>query len=413
MKLVANSSQRLPAHTIDARLLLVIGLALIAPTVIKYYWPVGSLLDVTGHPLGRDFINVWIGPQLAYADRMSTLFDLRAYHDALGELYGTPLPFHNWGYPLFVLPVYWLFAQMPYLAALASWTLLFLASFTFVAASAVPPERRWLVVLLVVLAPASIINAVGGQNGFLSATLLLGSILLLDRRPIVAGALIGLLAFKPHLGLCLPFVLIALGAWRTFFAAVITVVALLAMSVLAFGIEPWLDYVRVVGPYQTSLLVRFEGFFTCMMVSVTSGARAVGIPYTVALSIQLVVSAGVLITTVLMVRRCRDARSRAILIAAATPLITPYAFNYDLTALSAAIAWLVVERARLPDGGRLVLLTAWLVPALVMVPGFSTLGLAPLILIAAFVTIVKHVSRTATKADDAEKLPTPKQPAPA
>lgn len=405
MKPIANTSDRATARAIDARLLVVIGLALIAPTLIKYYSPVNTLLDVTGHPLGRDFINVWVGPQLAYAERMSTLFDLRAYHDALGELYGTPLPFHNWGYPLFVLPVYWLFAQMPYLAAFASWTFLFLASFTYVAASAAPSGRRWLVAILVVFAPASIINMVGGQNGFLSATLLLGCMLLLDRRPILAGVLIGLLAFKPHLGLCLPFVLIALGAWRTFFAAAITVVALLAMSVLAFGIEPWLEYVSVVGPYQTSLLVRFEGFFTLMMVSVTSGARAVGMPYSVALAMQLVVSAGVLVTTVLMVRRCRNARSRAMLIAAATPLITPYAFNYDLTALSAAIAWLIAERTSMLDRDRLVFLVAWLVPALVMMPVISSLGLAPLILIAAFVTIVKHVSQSAAQSERAETQP--------
>lgn len=62
-----------------------------------------------------------------------------------------------------------------------------------------PIERsRWLVVtILIALSPASIINTIGGQNGFLTAALLLGSLLLLDRRPFVVGILIGPLIFKP------------------------------------------------------------------------------------------------------------------------------------------------------------------------------------------------------------------------
>src|SRR5207237_7780874 len=79
-------------------------------------------LDVAGYQIGRDFINVWSGPQLAFGGKLATLFDLRAYHAAIGELFGQPLRFHNWGYPLFTLPAFWPLAQLPYFAALAVWT---------------------------------------------------------------------------------------------------------------------------------------------------------------------------------------------------------------------------------------------------------------------------------------------------
>ena len=42
-----------------------------------------------------------MGPQVAFGDGFATLFDLNAYHTALGTVFGHPLPFHNWGYPLF------------------------------------------------------------------------------------------------------------------------------------------------------------------------------------------------------------------------------------------------------------------------------------------------------------------------
>ena len=78
--------------------------------------------------------------------------------------------------------------------------------------------------------PACPINAIGGQNGFLSAALFLGGVLNIDRRPILSGVLIGLLTFKPHLGVVLPFALVALGAWRVIASAAVTALALFAAA---------------------------------------------------------------------------------------------------------------------------------------------------------------------------------------
>jgi hypothetical protein len=48
--------------------------------------------------------------------------------------------------------------------------------------------------------PAVFVNIGHGQNGFLTAALLGSALLSLDRRPWLAGALIGLLAYKPQFG---------------------------------------------------------------------------------------------------------------------------------------------------------------------------------------------------------------------
>ena len=58
----------------DRLLLLVASLALMVP-VLRFYWPAGEGLDVVGYPLGRDFINVWSGPQVAFGDKVSALCD--------------------------------------------------------------------------------------------------------------------------------------------------------------------------------------------------------------------------------------------------------------------------------------------------------------------------------------------------
>ncbi len=67
--------------------------------------------------------------------------------------------------------------------------------------------------------------------------MLLGSLVLVPQRPILAGVLAGLLTIKPHLGLILPFCFIAGGHWRTFVSASITVIVLVLVTGIGFGFE--------------------------------------------------------------------------------------------------------------------------------------------------------------------------------
>jgi hypothetical protein len=362
----------------DRLLLLVASLALMVP-VLRFYWPAGEGLDVIGYPLGRDFINVWSGPQVAFGDKVSALFDLRGYHEAIGRLFGTPLPFHNWGYPLFTLPAFWPLAQLPYFWALTVWTVGLFAIFAAIVLGEVEPERRRQALLLLVFTPACLINMIGGQNGFLSAVLFLGGVLNIDRRPILAGALIGLLTFKPHLGIVLPFALVALGAWRVIASAAVTALALVAASTAIFGVDAWRDYFAVVGPYQTLLLQNFEGFYTNMMVSVLASARKMGVPYSLALGVQVTVSLCVIAVAMWAVRRIADPCARAFLLVSATLLATPYAFNYDMTALGAVLVWVMVGRLphRAEAGPAYIL--AWLAPPATMMLALFESNLGPLI----------------------------------
>jgi hypothetical protein len=51
-------------------------LLLFFPLFYQIYWPAADGLDVTGQQIGRDFINVWAAPQLAFEGRLGTLFDM-------------------------------------------------------------------------------------------------------------------------------------------------------------------------------------------------------------------------------------------------------------------------------------------------------------------------------------------------
>ena len=61
--------------------------------------------------------------------------------------------------------------------------------------------------------PAALWNITAGQNGFLTAALIGGTLGLLERRPALAGICLGLLTYKPQFGLLFPLVLIADRRW--------------------------------------------------------------------------------------------------------------------------------------------------------------------------------------------------------
>ena len=123
------------------------------------------------------------------------------------------MPFYGWHYPPFFFAIALAVAALPYalgLVALAGRELCRLSR----GASARSCRARE--TLLVAAAfPAVLVNIGHGQNGFLTAALLGGALLLLDRRPWLAGVLIGLLAYKPQFGVLIPIALLAGRRWST------------------------------------------------------------------------------------------------------------------------------------------------------------------------------------------------------
>jgi Glycosyltransferase family 87 len=392
----SRASRRPFGQLADPRLLWpLLAVVMIAPWVWTFYWPAGGGLDVAAHQIGRDFINLWAGPQLAFSGNIAVLFDVEGYRVAIGDLFGQKLPRHFWSYPLHTLPMAWPLAQLPYFVAL---TIFMTGSFAALAAVTLSPVERAVrpgALLLLFFAPACLINTIGGQNGFLTAALFLGGVLSIDRRPVLAGILFGLLSFKPQLGLVLPFALVALGAWRVIAGAAVTTAALLALSVALFGLEPWHQYVLVSGALHVRFLEGFAGFYTTMMVSGVAGARAFGVSFPAALALQVALAAAVLVATCWAVRATADPCRRAFVLASAAILVTPHAFNYDLTALAAVVVWHLAGplwRERNWAESSLLFL-GWSVPILTMYLNLHGLGLAPVILSGVFALSVYKVAR--------------------
>src|SRR5476651_1874015 len=205
-----------------------IALALLAAAVIGAGFLIATSEgrnDHFGRPLGTDFSNVYAAGTYVLDGKPTAPFDPARQYAREQAIFGAATPFYGWHYPPFFLGAAALLALMPYWLALMLWQGATLA-FYLLAARGILGARDNLWLLLALAFPAVFINLGQAHNGFLTAALIGAALTQLDRRPIIAGILIGCLAYKPQFGLLIPLVLAASGRWRVFAAAAATVALL-------------------------------------------------------------------------------------------------------------------------------------------------------------------------------------------
>jgi alpha-1,2-mannosyltransferase len=323
--------------------------------------------DPIGYVVGRDFANTWLGGRLALTGDPGAHFGFLAYNTALKEVFGPNYPTHIWSYPPHVLLLTWPLALMPYLTAYLVYTVLGLTLYLVVVSDG---ERRADHLLLLTLAPATIVNIWCGQVGFLVAALLAGGLLQLDRRPTLAGVLFGLLTIKPQLGLWIPLMLVLTGRWRTIAAAIVTIMVLCAATTLAFGPEIWGAYVNDAMPVQSGFLLRPVEHWMVHVPTAFMTVRIAGLPLADAIMAQALLSAAAIAGVVWTFWRRRDPLLSNALFITATFAVTPYAFNYDMVVLG-FVAITLIKR---PDNEPLdhwLLLAVWTVPLLTVPLGMA------------------------------------------
>jgi hypothetical protein len=385
-------SRPAPGEASPVHLFLVIATLVAALLVAFDDW---RLLFAGGHhwPLARDFVIFWVASDAIWRGDLVTVFDPWRFSALLSEFFG-PQVFTPFPYPplavWFVAPL----AALPLTVAWPTWLVITFAGFVASLRRCFADGWQW--VLMLASAPASLVNIASGQNGFLSAGLLAGGFLLMERRPIVAGVLIGLLTFKPQLGILLPAVFLAGGHYRAFASATVTTLLLFACSIVLLGWAPWSLYLDSGVGMQWRLLGEGIGAFTFMVPSFFMAARLLELPLWLSYMVQAVVAAAMLVTCCWAIRRPAPLRWRIALIMIGVLLVPPYVFNYDMTILLAAqvIAW--PGYRNMTGFDRAVFAMAWLVPALVMEVGIARLPIAPLILLAQFLLLLRWVSSPAS-----------------
>jgi hypothetical protein len=188
--------------------------------------------------------------------------------------------------------------------------------------------------------PAVFLNLTHGHNGFLSVALLGGGLAMLDRRPLLAGALFGLAVYKPQFGLFLPLALAMDGRWRTIVAAGVTVLALTAITTGIFGVEIWKAFIANMD-FTRSVVLEAGGTGFYKIQSIFAAVRLWGGSVALAYWVQGIATVGVGVAVAALWRSAADLRLKAAGLLTACLLATPYCLDYDLMLLAPAMAFLV------------------------------------------------------------------------
>jgi len=296
------------------------------------------LLDGDGQPIANDFVNVWAAGRLALDGNPVAAYDWTLHKAAEVGAVGHDFPnYYGWHYPPPFLFVAAALATLPYLVAALVWLIVTLAAYAATLGGILGNRAG---ALLALGFPAAIWNVTAGQNGFLTATLIGGTLGLLERHPALAGLCLGLLSYKPQFGLLFPIVLIVDRRWLTIVVAALTVGALVMASWLAFGSASWEAFVhwmpitgRVVLGEGAADWSRLQSLFGLM--------RAHGAGEMLAWTVQTVSALAVVAGIVALWRSPASYEIKAAALAAGALLATPYIYMYDLVVLAVAVAFLL------------------------------------------------------------------------
>jgi alpha-1,2-mannosyltransferase len=332
------TSRRLRAHG------LILGTALWS----VYVWTIGTpgLLDRYGNLKGTDFLHFYTLGLLAREHQGTQLYDMRAQAvlaaahvpQAAGISY---LPLYPPQVSLLFAPL----AHLSYVTALAFWCLIsagiyfFCCHWTWRACDNLQSHRTTVVILCAAF-PAFFHLIAWGQTSALALLCFTAMYFCLrSRRDLLAGVVLGCLAFKPQLGLAAAVVFLASGAWKVLIGAALSAAAQFLAGIPFYGnqaFHEWLWMIRNVRQvlpflepktYQTHCLRTFWSML---------------IPWSpIALILYAATAVLVLVLTISLWRRRSISLSiRYSELLFATVLIAPHLTVYDLVILTPAMLFL-------------------------------------------------------------------------
>jgi hypothetical protein len=272
-------------------------------------------------PLTPDFTMLWAGARFAVINPHQT-YDWAAVTAAQMSLRPPvgPLPFP---YPPSALPLMAPFGLVPFWPAFWVWTILSAAAF-WTAARRITSSP-----LLVFIVPQMVLAIVLGQTTLWIGALMIWGVLLLPKRPLLAGALFGIAAaIKPQFAIMVPIAVIAGRHWRAIPGGAIGLSGMLLLSLL-FGPHLWRDWASVLGEHPG--IVSGYGL-DFLGASPMQALRVLGLP--IVLHALFVVLA---IWLVWRAFRGEDEKQRVLILLLATLIATPYAIRYELGMLAPSL----------------------------------------------------------------------------
>lgn len=321
---------------------------------------------------GGDFVSYWAAAKLVVAGTPALTYDYVA-HRAI-ELSAVQIKgILTFPYPPPYLILIAPFRLLPFSLSFAAWLLFSVAIYLACTRHVAPVEYR-------LAHPQALVNALSGQNGFLTTALFAAGMNVIDRRPFAGGMILGLFIMKPQLALMLPVAVIAGRIWPAIPGAVLSATLAIIVALGLFGMETYEGFFAML-PFYTNAMEASRWPWN-EFASVFAFARHIGLPQQQAMLVHAIVAISAAVIVWSSWRR--NSERKVPILAAASLLATPYMLTYDALLLVLPMGWLLREGEE-----RLVLIVVWLLCLLPIAtymklyPGPNPLPIAAILCLAA------------------------------
>jgi len=310
--------------------------------VLGYLFATASgTVDHLGRPLGTDFSNVWTAGRMVLNDRAAEAWEWGAHYRVQQQVHGNDVPFYGWHYPPPFLLLASLLALLPYVPALLLWQATTLAAVLLLLRKVLPGRRAMVFGLA---APVVLVCLSHGHNGFLTAALLGSGLLLLDRRPVVAGLLLGCLVYKPQFAIVIPPLLLVACNWRAIAGAALSAGVLTGATLLLWGLPVWQAFIDSL-PLTREVVMESGATGWHKIQSPFAMIRMWGGDLPASYAAQMLATGTALAVTLWLTKKAQPTQRNAAAIATAL-ISTPYVLDYDFVPLGIALAFLVADGLR-------------------------------------------------------------------
>lgn len=354
----------------------------LSTVMLKALWTLdeNGLSQLNGKLPIWDFSNLWAAGVLVLQGKLALLFEPEAYRAALRQLFTPLLTDQEWSYPPSMLLLAVPLGLLPAWPAYWVWTFgTILMLHLALRPLKLPPAAQ----LAILVSPGVVMSVLVGQNGAFTASLLVGGLLLAPRKPVMAGILFGLLTVKPHLGLLVPFCLLASRNGKAILSATLTTALLVSVTAILFGPSVWISFRTVTAPLMTAILeAPYPQSYHTLALTAFAAGRSFGWDLPASYLLQGGVTLVALAAAIWLWWPGAVPMSherRAVLTGLLALIATPYGYVYDSVPLSVAVAFLFVTEKRIPVAVHAI---AWLFPLFVPAMALRGFGAGIVVIVA-------------------------------
>ena len=345
----------------------------------------------SGQPFFGDYMAFWSAGRAALDGHAHEIHERTMLWQVQQDVAPGVKFFAPWNSPPTFLMIVSVLALMPYPLSAVVFLYSTLVLFGFAIRRFLPDARA---LLFPFTSPTVVYQMATVQAGMLIAGVNALAIRWLDKRPQLAGALIGFLAIKPHIALLWPLFLALTGRWRVFISAALAVIAFATAAGLIFGFETYPNWFESLDYSQR--LISEQRITTPAYASLYANLLGLHAPQALAIGLHsLSAIAGVIVACIVF--RKGDVLLGGAALCAATLLVSPYLFFYDFTTLLVGAALLGAPRSPLDYAAAIF---AWGTSLSVALGQIVVLPICPL---AAWLVLITAF----TRARSAAPLPAP------